>query len=54
MEGLCCVKTEIDITCRTSVPVVKPRALGTRIIEDIDQETIRSISRNFDINFLPR
>ena len=41
-------------TCALGVQYgMKARSLATRIIEDIDQETVCSIPRDLDINFLP-
>ncbi|BCS52659.1 hypothetical protein GSbR_05030 [Geobacter sp. SVR] len=54
MVRFSCVKAKVDIAWCTSISIVKLRAFVTRIVKDIDQETICSISRNFNINFLPR
>jgi hypothetical protein len=38
----------------TFISVVKPCPLIARIVEDIDQEAVRSIPDDFGVNLLPR
>src|SRR5450631_1920411 len=49
-----CVKTEPNACWRASIPVVEVRPFFARIVEDIDEKAIRSISRDFHVYLLSR